>query len=47
MSRPPLQIRPLDHPVICDICGRRRNRGNHQKCSKQRQREGTFAKEAR
>ncbi|MEH6564608.1 MAG: hypothetical protein V7756_04705 [Halopseudomonas sp.] len=28
---------PLDLPQLCDICGRRRNQGNHQRCSKLRQ----------
>ena len=25
--------------AVCDICGKSRNKGNHQKCSKQRQAE--------
>lgn len=29
---------PLEHPHLCDECGKARNRGNHQACSKARQR---------
>ncbi len=28
---------PLDLPHLCDICGNRRNQGNHQRCSRVRQ----------
>ena len=28
---------PLEHPHLCDECGKPRNRGNHQACSKARQ----------
>tara|TARA_R110000868_G_scaffold316310_1_gene577205 strand:+ start:181 stop:396 length:216 start_codon:yes stop_codon:yes gene_type:complete len=28
---------PLDLPQQCDICGKRRNQGNHQRCSRRRQ----------
>lgn len=28
---------PLDLPQHCDICGKRRNQGNHQRCSRRRQ----------
>lgn len=28
---------PLEHPHLCDECGKARNRGNHQACSKARQ----------
>ncbi|MCY1497130.1 hypothetical protein D9M68_310850 [compost metagenome] len=34
----------LEHPHLCDQCGKARNRGNHQACAKKRQemhREGT------
>ncbi len=31
-------MRPLSLPALCDICGKHRNRGNHQKCSAERQR---------
>lgn len=31
-------MRSLDLPAMCDICGKHRNRGNHQKCSAERQR---------
>tara|TARA_R110000751_G_scaffold78736_2_gene158879 strand:+ start:3629 stop:3766 length:138 start_codon:yes stop_codon:yes gene_type:complete len=37
MNKPPLIIRPLDLPQLCDICGKRRNQSNHQRCSKLRQ----------
>lgn len=35
--RPPLAVRPLEHPVICDVCNAPRNRGDHQACSRTRQ----------
>lgn len=35
--RPPLAVRSLEHPVICDICERPRNRGKHDACSRIRQ----------
>lgn len=37
MNKPPLQMRPLEHPSHCDICGKRRNVGSHKKCSRLRQ----------
>lgn len=43
---PPLKESQMDNTnlakashAVCDICGRSRNKGNHQKCSKQRQAE--------
>ena len=32
-------MRPLDLQTICDQCGKSRAHGNHDKCSKARQRE--------
>lgn len=32
-----LEGRPLTLDSICDICGKYRNRGKHDKCSKRRQ----------
>jgi len=32
-------LQNLDLPAICDKCGRSRNKGNHDKCSKLRQAE--------
>ena len=32
-------MRPLDLKTICDQCGKSRAHGNHDKCSKARQRE--------
>lgn len=29
-------MRPLDLNVICDVCGKSRAHGNHQKCSAER-----------
>lgn len=37
MKRKPIILRTLDLPQLCDICQRRRNQGNHDRCSKQRQ----------
>ena len=31
-------MRPLDCRVMCEICDKPRNRGNHTKCSAERQR---------
>lgn len=31
-------MQPLDLKAVCSICGKHRNRGNHQKCSAERQR---------
>lgn len=36
----PLILRSLDLPQHCDICGHRRNQGNHQRCSRKRQQIG-------
>jgi predicted nucleic acid-binding Zn ribbon protein len=33
----PLILRGLELPQHCDVCGKRRNQGNHQRCSRQRQ----------
>ncbi|AZD84967.1 hypothetical protein C4K14_2133 [Pseudomonas chlororaphis subsp. aureofaciens] len=30
-------MKPLDLNVMCDICGKSRAHGSHQKCSKKRQ----------
>jgi len=35
------QMPPLDLQTICDKCNKSRAHGNHKKCSKQRQAEGT------
>lgn len=32
-------MRPIDCPSRCDICGNPRNKGNHTKCSAERQRQ--------
>ncbi|WP_280282886.1 hypothetical protein [Pseudomonas sp. BN415] len=34
----------LEHPHLCDECGKARNRGNHQACAKKRQ--ARYRKEA-
>jgi len=36
-AKPLSSGRSLDLPQVCDICQRRRNKGNHQRCSKLRQ----------
>ncbi|WVM88980.1 hypothetical protein UMZ34_24275 [Halopseudomonas pachastrellae] len=36
----PLILRSLDLPHLCDICGRQRSQGNHQRCSRKRQQIG-------
>lgn len=33
IKQPPLAIRWLECRLICDVCNRPRNRGNHVKCS--------------
>lgn len=38
-KRLPLKFLSLDHPMICNICGIVRNKGNHQRCSRIRQRQ--------
>lgn len=37
MKHKPIILRAMELPQLCDICNRRRNKGNHQKCSKLRQ----------
>lgn len=34
-----LEGRPLTLDLVCDMCGKYRNRGKHDKCSKRRQEE--------
>lgn len=36
----PLILRNLELPQHCDICGQRRNQGNHNRCSRKRQQIG-------
>lgn len=36
----PLILRSLDLPHLCDICGHRRNQGDHKRCSRKRQQIG-------
>ncbi|HCA25227.1 MAG TPA: hypothetical protein DEP32_13760 [Pseudomonas sp.] len=36
-AKPPIHRRPLELPHLCDICGRQRSQGNHQRCSRRRQ----------
>jgi hypothetical protein len=33
----PIAGRKLDMPVMCEICGKARNKGSHDRCSKKRQ----------
>lgn len=35
--QPPLEVRSIQTPQICDICGQKRSIGNHRKCSRIRQ----------
>ena len=40
MSKPALSkisTQGLEHPHLCDECGKARNRGDHQACAKKRQ----------
>ncbi len=36
-ARQSIHAGPLDLPHLCDICGKRRNQGSHQRCSRVRQ----------
>lgn len=40
-SRPAMASHRLDLPSRCDICGKARSTGNHQRCSKTRQQRKT------